>query len=674
MKFIHNLKISHKMVLISLLVSILLATAFFFGNLWIRELGRNFRSFADKDQVIALAAANMYAQGLQSEQATRNILLNPMDEKAAKNYNQSLNDFENAYQKAQKVSGDSTGIADEIGKIPSLWSACNDLKQQVQSLAKTGKQGEALTLLVKEETPKWRELREIIIDLQARTNVRLHDQRLQVDNFIQSVAIKSAMLFFLIFVLVVGLLTWFSLSMRYAMRDFIRRVREIAEGDIDLTRRIDKGGKDEFGELALWFNRFVQRLHDIIERVTFDTVKVASASNTLYTNSHDVAAAAEEAVGTASSVATASEQMATTSNDIARNCQMAADSANRSRERAEFGSAIVKENIEIMDRLAVQVKDAAKTIEELGTRSDQIGTIIRTIEEIADQTNLLALNAAIEAARAGEQGRGFAVVADEVRALAERTTRATREIGDMIKTIQKQTKGAVVAMEQGVGEVEKGTEKAARSGEALNEILEQTNSVTTQVNQIAAAAEQQTATTSEITNNIHFINTGVIGKTSEMANESATEANDLNKLAEDLQLVIKVFHTYGSDIHILEIAKNDHKIFVNKIRAAIQGAIHLDTGDVVGHHECRFGKWYDNEGRQICGHLASFKSVDIIHAKLHSLSKKAVAAANSGDRKKAEALFQEIEGLSRQIIEMLDTLREEFMSQTPTAQLETCSV
>ena len=161
-------------------------------------------------------------------------------------------------------------------------------------------------------------------------------------------------------------------------------------------------------------------------------------------------------------------------------------------------------------------------------RSDQIGEIIGTIEDIADQTNLLALNAAIEAARAGEQGRGFAVVADEVRALAERTTRATREIGEMIKAIQKETKGAVAAMEQGVHQVETGTEEAARSGQALQDILAQVNDVAMQVNQIATAAEEQTATTSEISSNMLQI-TEVVQQTSHGAHESATAAAQLER-------------------------------------------------------------------------------------------------------------------------------------------------
>jgi methyl-accepting chemotaxis protein len=157
---------------------------------------------------------------------------------------------------------------------------------------------------------------------------------------------------------------------------------------------------------------------------------------------------------------------------------MAAEGAQLASQSAQNGATVVETTITVMSQIADKVQESAKTVESLGARSEQIGAIIGTIEDIADQTNLLALNAAIEAARAGEQGRGFAVVADEVRALAERTTRATREIGEMIQAIQGETKGAVYAMEQGVCQVEAGTTEAAKSGHALRDILEQINAVT----------------------------------------------------------------------------------------------------------------------------------------------------------------------------------------------------
>jgi methyl-accepting chemotaxis protein len=198
------------------------------------------------------------------------------------------------------------------------------------------------------------------------------------------------------------------------------------------------------------------------------------------------------------------------------------------------------ETVASMNGIADRVKETATTLERLGSRSDQIGEIVGTIEDIADQTNLLALNAAIEAARAGEQGRGFAVVADEVRALAERTTKATKEIAQMIKAIQNETKGAIMSMEEGVTEVERGAQEAAKSGEALDNILNQINAVAQEINQIATAAEEQTATTTEITNNIQMI-TEVVQMSASCSIEAAGSAKELLANAEKLQSLVREF-------------------------------------------------------------------------------------------------------------------------------------
>ena len=330
------------------------------------------------------------------------------------------------------------------------------------------------------------------------------------------------------------------ISIKRPLAVMLERFTDIAQGEGDLTKRLDDSGGDEIAAASRMFNQFIDKLRGIISQVAGTSTQVAAAAGQLNATAERIATGAEEVAAQAGTVATAGEEMAATSGDIAQNCQMAVEGVMQAARSAENGSLVVEQTIVVMNQIAERVTESAKTVESLGARSDQIGAIIGTIEDIADQTNLLALNAAIEAARAGEQGRGFAVVADEVRALAERTTRATREIGEMIKAIQNETRGAVATMEQGVRQVENGTNEAAKSGAALREILEQVNSVAMQVNQIATAAEEQTATTSEISNNMQQI-TEVVQDTASGAHQSATAASQLNGNAEELQRLVSQF-------------------------------------------------------------------------------------------------------------------------------------
>lgn len=310
--------------------------------------------------------------------------------------------------------------------------------------------------------------------------------------------------------------------------------------DGDLTPRSTVTTHDELGEISVCFNQVADTLHAVVSQVSGSSHSLSNAAVELRANAEQIANGSDHVAAEAVTVATAGEEMAATSNDIASNCSMAVESANQACRTANSGAAIIQQTVEGMAKIASKVQDSARTVESLGVKSEQIGAIIGTIEDIADQTNLLALNAAIEAARAGEQGRGFAVVADEVRALAERTTRATREIGDMIKSIQAETRNAVLAMQDGVDEVDKGTTDAARSGQALAEILEQVSDVTGQINQIATAAEEQTATTNEISGNMQRI-TDVVQQTAASSQMTAESAVRLSGLAQELRQVVDRF-------------------------------------------------------------------------------------------------------------------------------------
>jgi methyl-accepting chemotaxis protein len=277
----------------------------------------------------------------------------------------------------------------------------------------------------------------------------------------------------------------------------------IASGD--LTKEFATERKDEVGSLLKAFEKMRRKLRDNIHRV-------AETSNLLALTSEELSSAASQITGNineqesrANQIATASTEMSQTVTDVAKNASNIAESATETSRIAKDGSLIVNDTVAKVRQISETVTASAQLMSSLGIRSTQIGEIINVIKDIADQTNLLALNAAIEAARAGEQGRGFAVVADEVRKLAERTSKATAEIGTMINAVQDETKKAVSAMEEGSKEVEKGVALATQAGGALGKIVESVNGLQTMVQQIATATEEMSAVSETISQDIERI-------------------------------------------------------------------------------------------------------------------------------------------------------------------------
>jgi methyl-accepting chemotaxis protein len=315
-------------------------------------------------------------------------------------------------------------------------------------------------------------------------------------------------------------------------------INEISSGN--LTKRIEKSSSDEVGEMSDDINGFVDILSNAIMDVAKSSNEVSHSAQTLDTITKNMRTGIDQAAAEIHSVAIASEEMSSTSLEIARNCASAAKVSDTANSMSISGAAIIRETIEAMDRISDAVRESSTTIEQLGSKSDQIGEVIRLINDIADQTNLLALNAAIEAARAGEHGRGFAVVADEVRKLAEKTTVATKGIGETIKAMQEGAKHAVNAMEKGVREVKLGAEEARKSGEALKDILKQVGTVTADVGQIAVAADEQNATTNEIAQNIQIISQ-IINETAMGIGDSTNAASSLARLSINLQRMVGKF-------------------------------------------------------------------------------------------------------------------------------------
>jgi len=328
----------------------------------------------------------------------------------------------------------------------------------------------------------------------------------------------------------------------YIGRMLTRPILDVAElmNNADVNTQFEIDRKDEIGKLQEAFNKFVGSIKATLLEVAQSAHEVANASVEISSSSEQMAAGAQEQTTQASEVASAVEEMTKTIVENSKNASYTAETAQQARAAAEKGGDVVQETIDGMRTIASVSRKSAEAVRALGASSDQIGEIISVIDDIADQTNLLALNAAIEAARAGEQGRGFAVVADEVRKLAERTTKATKEIAGMIKKIQTDTHNAVQTMEEGTAKVDAGITLADKAGASLKEIESISQKVTDMVNQIAAASEEQSSASEQISKNVEGIST-VTNQTAQATQQIAQATDELSKLTERLQALVAQF-------------------------------------------------------------------------------------------------------------------------------------
>jgi methyl-accepting chemotaxis protein len=319
----------------------------------------------------------------------------------------------------------------------------------------------------------------------------------------------------------------------YEIEDIAKR---ISEGDLRIQFKNDKQLTGAYASMK----DMAERLKQVLGNVKSSSESLASASHELSASAEQMSRGVTEQAGRANQIATASNQMSQTVVDVAKNSSNIASSSLDTLNIADKGQEIVTKSVEEVKAIADTVNESAKLMSSLGMRSKQIGDIVSVIKDIADQTNLLALNAAIEAARAGEQGRGFAVVADEVRKLAERTTKATSEISGMIVSVQEEMEQAVVSMVDGTERVAVGVEFSEQAGEALRKIVGSVTDLQSMVQQIATATEEMSTASEQISGDIETI-ANVSRETSASSEHVSQASSDLARLANELHNVVELF-------------------------------------------------------------------------------------------------------------------------------------
>ncbi len=536
-----SLKVRSQLLLLSGVSLSLFAIALLVALFALQASQSRFQEFIGRDAVRLAAFNEMYAQGLQSGQALRNIILDPANRRAYDNLDKALADFTDAQKKAKELSAARKDLDALFGKIDGLVQKGQAAHSAVLADVAGGRLDEAKARLNKEETPAWRDLKKELLDDIALLSAESEQTEKQL------AAESSSKQRQIVIVAVVAILAMLAISVAIARNllnqlggepaAVVNMAERIANGD--LTETIAVAANDR-SSLVAAFIKMQAGLRTMVGASQNSARELSRAAVELKSAAAQAATASDAQSEAASGMAASVEETSVSIDQVRDSAKEARTMADEAGAASRGGGKVIRDAADEMGQVAVAVNTAADTIRELENYSKEISAVVNVIREVADQTNLLALNAAIEAARAGEQGRGFAVVADEVRKLAERTTESTHTIATVIEKVQAGARKAAQEMESGVGRVKGGVDLAKQAGNSVGGIQSATDRVTGAVVDIGNALNEQAVAVQEIARGLERI-ANMAEENSASVRQTTAAADRLQALAADLETSVARF-------------------------------------------------------------------------------------------------------------------------------------
>ena len=480
------------------------------------------------------------------------------------------------------------------------------------------------------------------------------DRSASVAAFKSAIATSSTVA---LFILLAGLLvSWFlARGIISPIKRLNLALQNISEGEQDLRQRLPVEGENELAEVAKSFNNFVAKVEATVLTVLDRVGELGSKAEYTFRLTGETADSMRRQQMSTEEVSTAMHEMSVTAVEIASHAAETANATDQADQSSAHGNEVVHQTSEGISRLAAEVNQAAQVIRKLNEYSENIGSILDVISSISEQTNLLALNAAIEAARAGEHGRGFAVVADEVRQLAQRSQEATGQIHGMIEQLQQGVEESVTVIERSHKEAEKTVEQTEAARLALQEITEAMRRISDMSAQIASAAEEQTAVSDDINRHIVIISEGAV----ETVGQTANIITATSGIGSEISALMKQMRGFKVNIepHIeLALAKSAHRAWKVRLRSFLDGQSTLGLDQAVSHTQCDLGIWFSGEGMKNFGHFSEMKALEEPHKKMHELIHQIIKAKQQGQTTQAEDMYLKIDDYSDQIIALLNEI------------------